>query len=70
MVWAGDNYPQEYLTEEEQQGPTDDEIVPALRASNERLREAVALLNSMVLSGESHSDYSRQLVRDALASPW
>lgn len=42
----------------------------ALRASNERLREAVALLNSMVLSGEDHSDSSRQRMRDALAEPW
>jgi hypothetical protein len=31
-----------------------------------RLSSAVALLNSMVLSGESHSDVSRQVVRDAL----
>lgn len=42
----------------------------ALRASNERLREAVALLNSMVLSGESHSEHSRQVVRGAVAAPW
>lgn len=44
--------------------------VPALRASNERLREAVALLNTLVLEGGSHSEYSLQLVRDALAEPW
>jgi hypothetical protein len=30
------------------------------------LQEAVALLNSMVLSGESHSDASRAAVRAAL----
>jgi hypothetical protein len=42
----------------------------ALRASNERLREVVALLNSMVLSGEDHSDDSQRLMRNALAAPW
>lgn len=33
----------------------------------EQLSKAVALLNSMVLSGESHSETSRQVVREALA---
>lgn len=42
----------------------------ALRASNERLREVVALFNSMILSGEDHSERSRQVMRDALAAPW
>jgi hypothetical protein len=32
-----------------------------------KAQEAVALLNSMVLSGESHSERSRTAVREALA---
>jgi len=37
-----------------------------LRTENERLRKAVALLNSMVLSGEQHSATSKTVVRAAL----
>jgi len=33
---------------------------------NKRLREATGLLNSMVLSGEIHTDTSRQVVEQAL----
>ena len=31
-----------------------------------KLRKAVGLLNSMVLSGESHSETSREIVKEAL----
>jgi hypothetical protein len=34
-----------------------------------RLQQAVALLNSMILSGEDHSETSREAVRAALALP-
>lgn len=39
--------------------------------TNDKMRQlgtAVAMLNSMVLSGESHSETSRQVVRAAFAS--
>jgi hypothetical protein len=36
--------------------------------SNDRLRNVVALLNSMVLSGESHSETSQRMMREALDS--
>jgi len=35
---------------------------------NDRFRSVVALLNSMVLSGESHSEESRGMMREALDS--
>ena len=38
----------------------------ALQAANTRLREAVGLLNSMVLSGENHSEQSKKVVEQAL----
>jgi len=37
-----------------------------LEAENKRLKEAVGLLNSMVLSGERHSATSREVVERAL----
>jgi FtsZ-binding cell division protein ZapB len=40
--------------------------IKELREKNDRLRTAVALLNSMILSGESHSDTSRAVMRAAL----
>jgi hypothetical protein len=41
-------------------------VVPA--ESLRRIQTAVAMLNSMVLSGEDHSDTSRAVVREALNS--
>lgn len=40
----------------------------ALEAALEPARTAIALLNSMVLSGESHSDESYAIVQDARAA--
>ena len=40
--------------------------IVGLQSENNRLRNAVALLNSMILSGEDHSEISRAVVRDAL----
>lgn len=42
------------------------ERIEKLEAKNKKLREAVALLNSMILSGEYHSDKSREIVEQAL----
>lgn len=38
----------------------------ATTARELKLQKAVALLNSMVLSGENHSEVSREIVREAL----
>lgn len=37
-----------------------------LQAENQRLRNAVALLNSMILSNEGHTETSRAVVREAV----
>ena len=42
------------------------QFTKARTAREIKLRSAVALLNSMVLSGEDHSDVSRQAVEEAL----
>lgn len=38
----------------------------AYENTNERLREALALINSMILSGEKHSATSKAIVKQAL----
>lgn len=40
--------------------------IERLKAQNAKVRTAVSLLNSMVLSDEDHSETSRAVVRDAL----
>lgn len=42
-----------------------DEIL-VLQAENKQLREATGLLNSMILSGEKHSEKSKEIVKQAL----
>ena len=37
-----------------------------LKEERDSLRHATGMLNSMVLGGESHSDTSRQIVKDAM----
>ncbi len=37
-----------------------------LQAENKRLRDAVGLLNSMILGGEKHSEVSKKTVQQAL----
>lgn len=37
-----------------------------LKEERDSLRHATGMLNSMVLSGESHSDASRKIVKDAM----
>ncbi len=42
------------------------EVTDQLQAKNESLKIVIALLNSMVLCGEEHSEKSRKIVRKAL----
>lgn len=70
VVWEGDSEGVEtdrpicrYCWHE---GPDGEKRRADWPCSTVRAREAVALLNSMVLSGESHSDRSREAVRRAM----
>jgi len=41
-------------------------LILNMEAKNAELKKAVSLLNSMVLSGEKHSDASQKIVKQAL----
>ena len=41
-------------------------LIKELEGENKKQRYAIGLLNSMVLSGEEHSDESKKIVKQAL----